>query len=164
LNTGAIYDPASDTWTPMSTIGAPIGRQSHSALWTGSRMLIWGGLAQVAAGSDTTYQITDGGLYDPATDIWQPLSVPAQLQVPTLDATAVSTGSSLLIWGGFAGDTYAQHGARFDLTDNSWAALAVGYQPSQRIYQSGVWTGVELLVWGGVAAPVELASGARYFP
>ncbi|HEY3667815.1 MAG TPA: hypothetical protein VGL19_17555, partial [Polyangiaceae bacterium] len=164
VNTGAIYDPANDTWTPTSTLGAPIARQDQSALWTGSRMLIWGGTAPIAAGSDQFYQVADGGLYDPETDTWQALSVPAQLQVPTLDATASSTGSSLLFWGGFAGDNYAQHGVRFDLSDSSWTALAVLHQPLLRVSPRSVWTGVEMLVWGGFAASDDLASGARYFP
>ena len=37
LNTGGRYDPATDTWTPTSTVGAPSARSYHTAVWTGSR-------------------------------------------------------------------------------------------------------------------------------
>ena len=32
-----------DTWTPTSTTNAPDRRQSHTAVWTGTEMIIWGG-------------------------------------------------------------------------------------------------------------------------
>lgn len=40
---GALYDVATDTWQPTTRNGAPHGRTHHSAFWTGSQMLIWGG-------------------------------------------------------------------------------------------------------------------------
>ena len=43
LDSGARYDPSTDTWTGISGIGAPIGRTGHSAIWTGSEMTVWGG-------------------------------------------------------------------------------------------------------------------------
>ena len=54
---GGRYDPATDTWAPVSTLSAPPG---GTALWTGSRMLIWAGPA--------------GGLYDPVSDTWSPIA------------------------------------------------------------------------------------------
>jgi hypothetical protein len=32
-----------DTWTATSIVNAPSGRQSHTAVWTGSEMIVWGG-------------------------------------------------------------------------------------------------------------------------
>src|SRR5437773_10410381 len=43
LNTGARYNPGTDSWTATSTTNAPDGRDSHTAVWTGSEMIIWGG-------------------------------------------------------------------------------------------------------------------------
>jgi hypothetical protein len=40
---GARYNPASDSWTPVTTSGAPAGRYLHTAVWTGSEMIVWGG-------------------------------------------------------------------------------------------------------------------------
>src|SRR5437868_5772782 len=43
----AISDPSvgciGDTWTPTSLTGAPDARGSHTAVWTGSEMIVWGG-------------------------------------------------------------------------------------------------------------------------
>lgn len=43
LNTGARYNPSTDTWTAMSVTGAPTPRLAHSAVWTGTHMIVWGG-------------------------------------------------------------------------------------------------------------------------
>src|ERR1035441_2746867 len=37
---GVRYDPEEDTWRPISTIGAPKGRVSTFAVWTGTEMVI----------------------------------------------------------------------------------------------------------------------------
>ena len=42
-NTGGRYDPISNSWTPTSTVNAPAARDRHTAVWTGSRMIVWGG-------------------------------------------------------------------------------------------------------------------------
>jgi N-acetylneuraminic acid mutarotase len=90
-NAGGRYDPATDTWTPTSTVGAPTGRSFHSAVWTGSTMVVWGGLGPA--------YLNTGGRYDPAADSWTPTS--------TVDApegryfhTAVWTGDLMIVWGG----------------------------------------------------------------
>jgi hypothetical protein len=43
LNTGGRYNPTTDTWATTSTINAPSGRGSHTAVWTASEMIAWGG-------------------------------------------------------------------------------------------------------------------------
>ena len=43
LNTGGRYNPITDSWTATSTANAPTGRYAHTAVWTGSEMIIWGG-------------------------------------------------------------------------------------------------------------------------
>ena len=42
--TGGRYVPSTDIWTPTSTTGAPGARYGHTAIWTGSEMIVWGGL------------------------------------------------------------------------------------------------------------------------
>ena len=32
-----------DTWTATTTANAPVGRIAHTAVWTGSEMIVWGG-------------------------------------------------------------------------------------------------------------------------
>jgi len=43
LDTGGRFDPLTDSWTPTSTADAPSPRTDHTAVWTGSLMLVWGG-------------------------------------------------------------------------------------------------------------------------
>ena len=43
LNTGGRYNPSTDSWTATSTTNAPSARTYHTAVWTGSEMIVWGG-------------------------------------------------------------------------------------------------------------------------
>lgn len=43
LGDGAVYDFASDTWTPMPG-GGPSPRSGHSMTWTGTRAILFGGI------------------------------------------------------------------------------------------------------------------------
>jgi len=43
LDTGGRYDPKADRWIPTTTQDAPLARTGHSAVWTGSEMIVWGG-------------------------------------------------------------------------------------------------------------------------
>lgn len=71
LNTGGRYDPVRDTWATTSLDGAPSGRRDHTAVWTGSLVLIWGGLEIDMYGT----HLNTGGRYNPATDTWTPMSI-----------------------------------------------------------------------------------------
>src|SRR5207247_872868 len=50
-----------DTWTATSTTSAPAGRYLHTAVWTGTEMIVWGG-------TDGSSLFTTGGRYSPGTD------------------------------------------------------------------------------------------------
>src|ERR1043166_8377607 len=78
LNTGARYNPGTNTWTATSTAGAPAGRQNPDAAWTGTQMIIWGG-AGISA--------TTGGRYCAST----PTSSPPTPPPPTITATPTPT-------------------------------------------------------------------------
>src|SRR5205823_5833600 len=81
-----------DMWTPTSINLAPTARQSHTAVWTGSEMIIWGG-------TDPSSDFNTGGRYNPSTDSWTPTST---VNAPAARAfhTAVWTGSEMIVWGG----------------------------------------------------------------
>jgi ankyrin repeat protein/N-acetylneuraminic acid mutarotase len=98
---GARYDPETDTWRPISTIGAPKGRVSTFAVWTGTEMVIWGGVndAQASGVNDPNRYVATGARYNPATDTWTEMTVtgapPARL------TSGVWTGEGLLTFGGY---------------------------------------------------------------
>ena len=43
-DTGGLYDPMADLWSPMTTVNAPSPRYVKNAVWTGNFMVVWGGL------------------------------------------------------------------------------------------------------------------------
>ena len=93
LNTGATYNPSTDSWIATSTTDAPTGRSSHTAVWTGSEMIIWGGVVSGPMFLNT------GGRYTADTDSWGATSI---TNAPAARAghTAVWTGSEMIVWGG----------------------------------------------------------------
>jgi N-acetylneuraminic acid mutarotase len=161
LNTGGRYNPVTDTWTAMSTTngdGAPTGRQSHTAVWTGSEMLVWGG------SSGPAFPNT-GGRYNPVTDTWTAMSTSGAPEAREFH-TAVWTGSEMLVWGGYNG-TYFNTGGRYDPVTNTWTAMSTTKgdgAPEARYRHTAVWTGSEMLVWGGYSGIAYLNTGKRYNP
>ena len=67
---GARYDPQTDTWTAMSSIGAPSARVFHPAVWTGTEMMVWGGASTL----NLNVNFATGARYNPATDTWTPIA------------------------------------------------------------------------------------------
>jgi len=55
-NTGGRYNPSTNTWIASSTINAPTARVEHTGVWTGSEMLVWGGI-------DDSGLVNTGGRY-----------------------------------------------------------------------------------------------------
>jgi hypothetical protein len=158
FNTGRLYDPATNTWTAMSAIGAPSGLYNHTAVWTGSRMIVWGGMTSSASVTNA------GGIYDPATDTWTRVSmagVPAGRQYHT----AVWTGSKMVVWGGQGTSSIPlDTGGIYDPVTNSWAGIGMTGAPEARQYHTAVWTGSKMIVWGGSNASAALDTGGAYTP
>jgi hypothetical protein len=158
LNTGARYDPASDTWTATGAdANLPAARFQHAAVWTGREMVVWGGRGQA--------YINTGGRYDPASDSWFPTSVGTGVPSPrAMNRSAVWTGREMIVWGGFAG-TYPSTGGRYDPALDSWTATSTGPNlPTGRRDHTLLWTGAEMIVWGGFDGAGYLDTGARYDP
>jgi hypothetical protein len=116
LNTGGRYSLATDSWSPMNTNGAPAGRYEHAAVWTGSELMIWGGV-----GFGPTY-FADGARYDEASDSWKTLSAIGSPTARWLH-TAVWTGTEMIVWGGFCGSTYFHQAFRYSLPKNLYLYL-----------------------------------------
>jgi N-acetylneuraminic acid mutarotase len=145
-------------WRALSTTDAPSARTLHTAVWTGSKLIVWGGkLEGVGNVSDT------GALYDPATDSWSPVSS-VDAPSPRHSHSSVWTGSHMLVWGGFGASDYETTGARYDPDSDSWSAMTATNAPSGRTLHRTVWTGSEMVIWGGLNGVTALASGARYDP
>ncbi len=163
LATGGRYDPASGTWTPMSTgAGSPGARDGHTAVWTGTEMIVWGG-------GDLVASLNTGARYSPATDVWVATSTNLAPD-PREQHTAVWTGSEMIVWGGIFYDpelgevVFLNTGGRYSPSANQWSATTTPGAPSPRRDHTAVWTGSEMIVWGGTDASAVLDDGARYDP
>jgi N-acetylneuraminic acid mutarotase len=156
LNSGGIYDPVSDTWRPMSTVNAPSPRAEHKAVWTGSRMIVWGG-------DDAHSNIAGGGIYDPVTDTWirtSSVGEPAARDVHT----AVWTGSRMVVWGGIGVMDPLRTGGVFDPVANSWEPTNLTGSPSARGFHTAVDLRGRMIVWGGNTAGQPVNTGGIYDP
>jgi N-acetylneuraminic acid mutarotase len=155
LNTGARYNPSTDSWTATSTANAPRARYTHTAVWTGSNMIVWGG-------SDRTNYLHTGGSYDPSTDIW---TATGTVNVPLgrIAHTAVWTDNEMIVWGG-VDETFndTNTGGRYNPGTDSWLATTLANAPSSRDSHTAVWIGSEMIVWGGVFLTTNLDTGGRY--
>jgi hypothetical protein len=157
---GGAYAPATDTWRPMNETGEPTARRAYGAVWTGTRMLVWGGMIFVQQPLPGELQcVGDGGAYDPETDAWSTISN-AGAPSPRLGPVVAWTGTRMLVWGGnfeaaphFDVQPLAD-GAAYDPVTDSWQPMRAGGPAGGGI---SVWTGSELIVWKG-------QSGAAYEP
>src|SRR5436190_16231982 len=95
-NTGGRYSPGTDSWTSTSTTDAPSHRAGHTAVWTGSEMIVWGGMNSDPFRSP----FNTGGRYNPGTDSWTATTTTGAPAGRELHK-AVWTGSQMFVWGGF---------------------------------------------------------------
>lgn len=167
LADGGVYDPKTEEWKWISSTGAPAARSDHTAVWTGQKMLVWGG--KVSSSTSETF-FDDGGTYDLATDSWRPISR-VGAPSPRWQHSAVWTGKEMIVWGGSRYESLdppkfaaCGDGAAYDPETDRWRPLAVASAPSPRLSHSAVWTGSTMIVWGGLEASGTRRDGAIYDP
>ena len=171
--TGARYNPSSNQWNYISC--SPYDpfvtrRYSHTAAWTGSKMIIWGGYqeTQITSASWVDAGPTrDGGIYDPSTNSWSKIIAPIEV-LSRFGHTAIWTGSEMIVWGGviFGSNSLTSSGASYSRT---WSPLPnpnlTLNTPSPRAGHTAIWTGNEMIIWGGTDSEgAALNTGARYNP
>ena len=142
-----------DTWMGTRFTTIPAGRDSHTAVWTGSEMIVWGGY-------DGTSYLNTGGRYDPSTDSWTATSLTNAPQGRGVH-TAVWTGTEMIVWGGWNFPNTLNTGGKYNPSTDSWMATSTTNAPGPRYYHTAVWTGSEMIVWGGNG---DLNTGGRYNP
>jgi N-acetylneuraminic acid mutarotase len=98
LNTGGRYNPKTNSWSATTTTGAPSARSGHALVWTGQKMIVWGG-NQALDAFDQYDPTNTGGLYDPSTDSWTGTTTTNAPSARTY-LSAVWTGTQMMIWGG----------------------------------------------------------------
>jgi N-acetylneuraminic acid mutarotase len=169
-DTGGRYNPITDSWTATSTANAPSPRHFHTAVWTGSEMIVWGG-----CNGEPCTPLNTGGRYNPTTDNWTATSM-ANAPSARDYHTAVWIGSEMIIWGGESSalaanivpqapspsPTPSNDGGRYDPDTDTWTATSTVNAPDARAGHTAVWTGSEMIVWGGANGSDVLNTGGRY--
>jgi hypothetical protein len=130
-------------WESMPTTGAPTARARHTATWTGSYMIVWGG----GEGPQETSTAT-GGVYYPPNKSWSAIAS-AGAPSPRQDHRAVWTGNQLVVWGGYGTTSALSTGGIYNPATNTWKPMSDINAPSPRFRHSMVWTGSKVVVFGG---------------
>lgn len=142
-NDGAVYDPATNAWTTMSTTSAPTARQGAKAIWTGSRMIVWGGY-------DGSNFLNNGAIYNPTDNSWSSLSTTSAPSDGRERHTIVWTGTRMIVWGGSNGSSTLNTGAIYDPDSNSWADMTSSILISGREQHTAVWVGNTMVICHGL--------------
>jgi hypothetical protein len=124
-----------------STIPLPpvYPRPGAVSVWTGSELIVWGGVPQTTVLSDSSRA---GDAYDPATRVWRKLPLaPIELRE---GGVAVWTGTEMVVSDGRKAAAYAP-------ALNAWRLIA-DPPPSKARYTIGVWTGDRVVLFAGGGA------------
>src|SRR5436190_14671063 len=158
LYSGGRYNPGTDSWTPTSTVNVPSARWDHTAVWTGSEMIVWAGTDAIP---NHTFLRT-GGRYDPKNDSWTPTGL-TNVPLGRIGHAAVWTGNEMIVWGGVDETSNVMNtGGRYNPSNDNWVATSLASAPSPRSGQTGVWTGSEVIVWGGGDTSGLFNTSGRY--
>jgi hypothetical protein len=152
LADGAAYNPMTDMWELLGLTNRPSARQLHSAVWTATAMLVWGG-----QGSGDP--LADGGRYENGN--WSPLSSDAAPEArKSHTATWIPATSEMIIWGGEGKSGFLNTGARLGESASSWTPLPAVLAPRAR--HTAVVAGSKMIVWGGDAGGEPTNTGAIF--
>lgn len=144
LGDGAFYSPGASTWnTPISNIA----RYNHTAVWTGTAMIVFGG--HDAAGN----VLANTGRYD-AVGGWVNTEAPSA--DARVDHTALWFGAPverMIVWGGVGPGGPLATGRAFNPTTVQWNAKALPDAPKARSRHIAVAApGSKMIIWGGKGA------------
>lgn len=130
------------SWIPMTTSGAPNGRVGHTTLWTGTKLLVWGGKTP----SGIPYN--DGACFDPISSAWTPIS---RTHSPSARYNHLSiwTGVELVVFGGESGSGTLADGAAYNPALDRWRVLDNPGTPQARSGSTVAWTSHEMVLFGG---------------
>jgi len=149
---GMAYDPAGRRWRVIPP--APIGpRFGSDAVWTGTEMLVWGGLPQCCA-IDSVIHDPAAAAYDPVANSWRRLAdvPPSWSGDDGSAATLVQGNGRVWVW-------RRDHLGWYDATQDRWVdAAPAPALPAPEVLSTAdpaaaaVLSGDDLLVWTGGAS------------
>lgn len=121
----------------------PKARGYHTADMVGSKLIIFGG-------SDGGECFRDVWIFDAATSVFTPVTIPAALSFPRLSHTATVVGSYLFVIGGHDGVEYCDELLLLNLVTMVWDKRKVhGARMMARGYHGAVLHDSRLVIVGG---------------
>ena len=91
---GARYIPSSNSWAAISNSNAPTARSHHTAIWNGSKMIVWGG-------NGPTGPLNSGAIFDPLENSWVSTETQDAPSIRHLNSL-IWTDEKMITWGGEA--------------------------------------------------------------
>lgn len=162
-NVTGVFNPATNKWQTGSAVDVPAAREYHTAVWTGSKMVVFGGYES----NSVAASIGSGGVFDPKTLKWT-YEFRSEAVQGRYGHTAVWSGGEMLIFGGHLARTALKTlnaVAAFNPGSTSWRVVDVQNPPAKRVYHSAVWTGSYMLITGGLLdGGAVTPGGALFFP
>jgi hypothetical protein len=161
LEDGATYDLAADRWTPISTAGAPSPRTEATAVWTGRKLVVVGGLPAVGTlppGGGPP--LRDGAVYDPASDRWTPLAPPPgdvllpKKNVGPLTRILVAADGRVIFL-----PERLDKVVILDAERARWSTIDAGDLGRPRSQYRAFLVGRRLVIWGGLTVLAEHLCG-----
>ncbi|MGH3659231.1 MAG: kelch repeat-containing protein, partial [Micromonosporaceae bacterium] len=153
IPTGYVYDPATDSWSPIAAM--PVAREKPGAGAIGGKLYVSGGW-------DTSGNpLANTGAYDPAADAWQTVAPnPAPRAAP---GSAVADDKLYLV-GGCANSacTPSNNTMRYDPAADTWETLAP--YPHAISWESCAGIDGKVYCAGGFAAGTSYTDGFVYDP
>ena len=156
LNTGGqllFSNGAPTQWLSTTTSNAPYARIGHTAIWTGDRVIVWGGQS---GGTP----LDDGGVYCASCDEWKGVSS-TNAPMPRYDHAVVWSGTEMLIAGGANIAGALSTSAAYDPSTQQWRPLSNVGGPLARSLLGAAWSGTEILVFGGNSGSQAVATLQR---
>ncbi len=153
VNSGGMYRPDLDQWQALTPVSVPAPRTAHTAVWTGSQMIVWGG-------NGTNGYLNTGGRFQPSNQPWSATTI-NNAPAGRSGHIAVWTGNQMIVWGGQNENGVLGDGALYDPLGDQWTTLSLPNAPAARAGAAAVWAGDRLLLWGGVNEQGSLGTGAQ---
>lgn len=118
INTGSIFNPATNSWTgETNAIGTPPIRTKHTAIWTGTDMIVFGGLW---TNSNSNFiPLNDGYKYNYVTNTWTAISMTGA-PLPRYNHAATWTGTDMFVTGGFYFQSSLSNCYSYNPVTNLW--------------------------------------------
>ncbi|MGH9870493.1 MAG: MopE-related protein [Candidatus Polarisedimenticolia bacterium] len=165
------YDPATGAWASLRASGSGAIGTGASAVWTGSRMIVWGGFFRfrLGPGPDGIGWDTSGAgsIYDPASNLWTSIPFDAAVQDRS-GHRAVWDGHHMYILGGGSAKHKYDPSIGYIINTSQGRPSMARFDPETRVWENlgippfqgdhALWTGRLILTWGGT--PV----GGRFDP